>query len=144
MRLSDHFTLEELVFSSTAQRLGIDNSPSLEIVAHLTTLAMGLEKVRIRLGAAMHIDSGYRCQALNVAVGGSKTSAHLQGYAADFLCPQFGAPLAIVRSVAASGIAFDQCIQEGSWVHISFDPAARRQLLTAHFGPDGATYTQGV
>lgn len=144
MQLSDHFTLEELTFSSTAQRLGIDNTPAPEIAAHLTTLAAGLEKVRALLGGPMRIDSGYRCPALNTAVGGAKASAHLEGYAADFVCPSFGTPLQIVKAIEASDIQFDKCIQEGTWVHISFAPDARRILLTAHFGPNGTTYTQGV
>src|SRR5438128_1513121 len=119
--LTAHFTLEELCFSSTAVRLGIDNSPSDEIVAHLRVLARGLERVRALLGHPMHIDSGYRCEALNTAVKGSKTSAHTRGYAADFVCPAYGDPLHIVQAVTRSDIAFDQCIQEGTWVHVSFD-----------------------
>jgi len=144
MQLTQHFTLEELTFSSTAQRLGIDNSPTPTIAAHLTRLAMGLEQIRALLGAPMHIDSGYRCPALNKAVGGVPDSAHVHGYAADFVCPDYGSPLMIARAIAGSGIAFDQVIQEGSWVHVSFDPRLRHQALTASFGPGGATYTGGV
>lgn len=144
MNLTDHFTLEELTFSSTAQRLGIDNTPSLETVAKLTRTAMGLEQIRALLGAPMHIDSGYRCPALNKAVGGAATSAHMDGMAADFICPSFGDPLSIVKAIEASGIDFDQCIQEGTWVHVSFAPTMRRQILTAHFSDNGATYTQGA
>jgi zinc D-Ala-D-Ala carboxypeptidase len=142
--LTQHFTLEELVFSSTAQRLGIDNTPDPGKVKNLTTLANGLEQVRALLGAPMHIDSGYRCPALNKAVGGVANSAHVDGYAADFVCPDYGTPLQVARTIAGSGIAFDQCIQEGTWVHISFDPRLRHQALTATFGPNGATYTGGV
>lgn len=144
MQLTDHFSLEELTFSSTAIRNNIDNTPSFEIVAHLTTLAIGLEQVRTLLGSPMHIDSGYRCPALNAAVGGASKSAHMEGYAADFICPAFGTPLEIVKAIEASDIQFDKCIQEGRWVHISFNPKARRVLLTAHFDADGVVYTQGV
>jgi len=144
MNLTAHFTLEELTFSSTAQRLGIDNMPSPEIAAHLTVCAMGLEKVRALLGAPLHIDSGYRCPALNKAVGGVPDSAHVQGYAADFVCQDYGTPLMIARAIAGSDIAFDQVIQEGSWVHISFDPRLRHQALTATFGAGGASYSKGV
>ena len=143
-QLTQHFALEELTFSSTAQRLGIDNTPSLELVARLTILAMGLEKVRALLGVAMHIDSGYRCQELNKAVGGVPNSAHVDGYAADFIAPDYGSPLMIARAIAGSGIAFDQVIQEGNWVHVSFDPRLRGNALTATFGPNGATYSGGV
>lgn len=143
-QLTQHFSLEELTFSSTAQRLGIDNTPSLELVARLTKTAMGLEKIRALLGVPMHIDSGYRCPALNKAVGGVPDSAHIEGYAADFIAPDFGSPLLIARAIAGSGIRFDQCIQEGQWCHVSFDPRMRHQALTATFGPNGATYSGGV
>ena len=143
-RLSRHFTLEELTFSQTAIRQGIDNKPSLEAVAHLTRLAYCLEQVRALLGGPVRITSGYRSPGLNAVVGGAKNSAHLSGYAADFVCPSFGTPLEIVKAIAASGIKFDQCIQEGMWVHISFDPAMRREVLTAHFHNGEAYYTEGV
>lgn len=143
-QLTAHFTLEELTFSSTGERLCIDNTPDDETKARMLMLAMGLEKVRALLGAPMHIDSGYRCPALNKAVGGVPDSAHVQGYAADFICPDYGTPLMIARVISGSDIAFDQCIQEGTWVHISFDPRLRHQALTATFGPNGATYSKGV
>lgn len=144
MQLSPHFSLEELTASSTARRLGIDNTPPAEALANLAVTANGLEGVRSLLGQPMRIDSGFRCPALNRAVGGAKTSAHMSGYAADFVCPEFGDPLAIVKAIAASELPFDQVIQEGTWVHISFDPQLRRRILTAHFGPGGTTYTEGV
>ena len=144
MNLTEHFTLEELCFSSTAERLGIDNTPPEDIVANVSVLARGLEQVRALLGKPMHIDSGYRCVALNSAVKGAQDSAHLRGFAADFICPEFGQPLGIVRVVSNSAILFDQCIQEGTWVHISFDPRARQEIMTAHFGPNGTTYTLGA
>jgi len=143
--LTSHFTLEELVFSSTAERLGIKNQPSAAILENLKVLAAGLEQVRGELGAPMHIDSGFRCPELNAAVKGAAKSAHLDGFAADFVSNQFGTPLEIVKKIQASSIVFDQCIQEGTWVHISFDPKLRKQVLTAHFGgPGGTTYTNGV
>ena len=144
MNLSEHFTLDEMIFSSTAQRLNIDNSPPLEVITHLTVAAIGMEKVRTLLANPIRVNSGYRCPELNKAVGGSKTSAHMTGYAVDFVCQKFGSPIQVVKAIAGSSIVFDQCIQEGSWVHISFDPRARRQLLTAHFGQGGTTYTAGI
>ena len=142
--LSDHFTLEELTHSSTAQRLGIDNAPSPAIRANLMLLARGLETVRLVTGHPLHIDSGYRCQALNRAVGGAEHSAHMDGWAADFTCPEFGTPAEIVAEVIRQKVSFDKIIQEGTWVHISFDPARRGAVMTAHFGPQGTTYTEGV
>lgn len=146
MNLTEHFSLSELTASATAQRLGIDNHPGLEIISHLTQLAMQLERVRHALGdKPMIISSGYRCPELNKAVGGARRSAHMEGWAADFTCPDFGSPLEIVRALAATNLPFDKLIQEGRWVHISFKPGARRQVLTAHFNPDGKpTYTAGA
>ena len=144
-KLSEHFTLEELTFSATAQRKQIDNKPPAEVLDNMKRLAAGLEEVRAALGnKPMRINSGYRSPKLNRAVGGARLSAHTAGYAADFVCPEFGSPLKIVKALAATGIQFDKLIQEGTWVHISFAPEARRQLLTAHFGPNGTSYTEGV
>lgn len=144
-KLSEHFTLEELTFSATAQRKQIDNKPPAEVLENMKRLAAGLEEVRAALGnKPMRINSGYRSPKLNRAVGGARLSAHMAGYAADFVCPEFGSPLKIVKALAATGIQFDKLIQEGTWVHISFAPEARRQLLTAHFGPNGTSYTAGV
>jgi hypothetical protein len=146
MQLSDHFALEELTFSSTAVRQGIDNQAPPEVVTHLTILAQTMEKVRTLLGGKpIHVDSGYRCPELNKAVGGVSNSAHLAGYAIDFICPDYGTPLDIVHAIDGSDIDFDQCIQEGTWVHLSVDPAMRRETLTAHFIPGGqTTYTKGA
>ena len=144
-QLTEHFSLEELTQSSTALRLQINNRPPLEVVACLTRCAMGLERVRALLNAPMHIDSGYRSPALNKAVGGAWNSAHMSGFAADFICPDFGSPKAIAQAIAASGIPFDQVICEGTWVHIAFSPEARGQVMTAHFNAGGGTtYTYGI
>jgi len=145
MMLTPHFSLAELTFSATAQRRQIDNSPPPSVLRNLNQLAVGLEDVRAALdGLPIRINSGYRCPALNRAVGGARLSAHMSGHAADFVCPDFGTPLEIVRTLAKTDITFDKLIQEGTWVHISFAPEARRQLLTAHFGPGGTTYSAGV
>lgn len=145
-QLSQHFTLEEAVFSSTALRHGVDNTPSDEIVSCIKAAVAGMESVRHVLhDFPIHIDSWYRCGILNGLVGGAKQSAHMTGYAIDFICPQFGNPLQIVNAIIYSRLAFDQCIQEGNWIHISFAPAMRQEVLTAHFDQSGiATYTKGV
>lgn len=146
MQLSEHFTLEEFVASSKAAELGIDNTPNAEIVANLTTTAQGFEQARSILGGvACHVTSGYRCTALNKAVGGVWNSAHLDGFAGDFKAPDFGTPLQIVEALAKAGLRCDQCIMEGNWVHLSFAPAMRCQILTATFDAHNeATYTNGV
>jgi zinc D-Ala-D-Ala carboxypeptidase len=138
MQLSTNFSLSQLVYSETAEKSGIDNTPPPEIVANLRRLAAGLETVRTLLGAPLEISSGYRCTALNEAVGGSSASQHLQGLAVDFDCPAFGTPLEIARAIQGSGLEFDQCILEyGRWVHLSFSDAPRRRLLTIYDEKEG-------
>ena len=144
-QLTEHFTVEELERSATALERGIDNAIPQDLMLNVTTLAQGLERVRDRLGHALHINSGYRCEELNQAVRGVKTSAHCQGWAADFTCSGYGTPLECVKAIEDSTIPFDQCIQEGTWVHISFDPQMRRRVMTATFDASGnATYTKGA
>ena len=138
MQLSPNFSLNELVYSETAEQNGIDNTPPPEIVQNLKRLAAGLEAVRTLLGGPLEISSGYRCAALNEAVGGSSASQHVQGLAVDFTCPTFGTPLEIARAIQQSGIQFDQCILEyGRWVHLSFSDAPRRRMLTIYEAEKG-------
>jgi hypothetical protein len=77
-------------------------------------------------------------------VHGSPSSQHTKFQAEDFTCSQFGTPLGIVKLLSGSTIQFDQCIQEGAWVHISFTETPRREVLTAHFVGGKVTYTQGI
>jgi hypothetical protein len=144
-QLTVHFSLEELVHSDKAAELGIDNTPPKELLPNLLAVAVGLEQVRLLLGVPMRIDSGYRDPQLNDAVHGVHHSAHEEGYAADFVAPDFGTPEEIVERIAASGLEYDQVIQEGTWVHLSFAPTMRKQVLTAHFSASGGptTYTLG-
>lgn len=143
MKLSKYFSLEELTHSATAQRLGLENSPTVRELANLMRLAAVLEDVRRVLGhRPILVSSGFRSEAVNKAVGGSATSAHRLGLAADFTCPTFGTPLATCEAIAASGIHFDQLIHEqGLWVHLGLaQGAARGQLLTF----DGTRYLSGL
>jgi len=144
MNLTPHFTLEGLCASSTAVRLGIDNTPPDNLIANAYRLAEGLEEVQSVLGFPIHHDSGFRCEALNTAVHGAPTSQYVKFEAEDFTCPQFGTPLEIVKLIQGSTIQFDQCIQEGTWVHISFTENPRREVLTAHFNGGKVTYTAGL
>lgn len=146
MSFTDHFSLAELSHSATAERMGIDNTPPDSLIPHLFILAVGLEQIRKLLGGLpIKIDSAYRCEALNVEIGGAKHSAHIDGYAADFTCAEYGTPFEIAYAIVASDIRFDQLIQEGTWVHISFAPAMRRDVLTAHRTPRNiTTYTKGL
>jgi zinc D-Ala-D-Ala carboxypeptidase len=144
MKLTEHFTLEELIQSDTAERRGIFNEPDVDVVEQLQVTARRLEEVRELLGAPILIKSGYRSPALNAAVGGSRKSQHCRGEAVDFIAPGYGSPKAICQAIEASDIPFDQLIEEGSWVHVSFRGNPRRQVLTARFGPNGVTYTEGL
>lgn len=146
MKLSLHFTLEEAVFSSTAVRLGIDNTMPGGMLQNMMSAAEQLEEVRTLLGSRkLHVDSWYRCFELNKAVRGSSMSAHTKGWAIDFTCAEFGSPVEICRAIIASPLEYDQLIMEGSWVHISFEPAMRLDKLTAHFTPGRpTTYTEGI
>lgn len=145
-KLSPHFTLEELVFSQTAARKGIDNTPSPAVLANLKRVAETLEAVRSLLGdVPIRISSGYRSPALNKAIGGAKTSKHMDGLAVDFTAPGFGTVLQTAKKIAASGIAFDQVICEyGSWVHLGLAPlaqTARGEKLSIYAGTG---YLKGI
>jgi zinc D-Ala-D-Ala carboxypeptidase len=132
VNLSDHFTLDELTVSQTAARLGLDNTPSEDVIAALKRTAHGLEMVRAYVQAPIIVSSGYRSPLVNRAVGGSPNSQHIKGEAADFTAPGFGQPEMIMRAILRSTrpIPFDQLILEfGRWVHISFSQAPRRQAL---------------
>lgn len=144
--LSPHFSIDEMITSRTAVVRGIDNTPSAEIVAAMKYgCANVLEPVRQLLGHPMLISSGYRSSALNEAVGGSSKSQHMKGEAVDFICPQFGTPLEVCDEIIHSDIEFDQIIQEGTWVHLSWHrDAPRRSILTAVFTDRGVTYHAGL
>ena len=138
MLLAPNFPLALLVRSEIAEQQGIDNSPPPEVIENLKVLAAGLEQVQALLGHPLEISSGYRCPALNAAVGGSTASQHVQGLAADFVCPDFGPPLDVARAIGVSAIAFDQCILEfGNWVHLSFSAQPRVRLLTIYDSNEG-------
>lgn len=133
MRLSEHFTLEELTISQTAARKGIHNAPTGVIVDNLTRLCVLLEDIRAVLGRPITISSGYRGPALNEAIGGAKSSQHCLGCAADILIPGMR-PDDVVRAIQASDMPYDQLIREyDRWTHVSVpnDPhnAPRKQIL---------------
>lgn len=131
MNLSKHFTLAELTTSQEAARRGLDNTPGLEVVDNLHWLASLLEEVRDLLGHPMIISSGYRSPKVNSSIGGSKNSQHVQGLAADFICPGFGDPYEVASAISRSSIKYDQLIHEyGRWVHISISDTPRRQDLS--------------
>ena len=147
MNITQHFTLAELVASDYAIRHGISNVPTdPHVTANLSVLAHGLERVRAIIDKPIIISSGYRSEAVNRAVGGSRKSAHLRGLAADFVVPGLSA-LQVCRMLEGRHeVGFDQLIQEGRWTHIAF-PEDNRQpagtILTAVFkAGQPTTYTK--
>jgi hypothetical protein len=141
MHLTTHFTLEELTFSATAQRLHLDNTPSEDIAANLARVAGLLERIRERLGGhEIIVTSGYRCPALNDAIHGAQHSAHEAGLAADFVVPAFGPPAKVCEALRPHLLEFgiDQLIEEwSSWTHVGLAPdsgMARAQALVIDAG----------
>ena len=122
-----YFELKEFVASAMAKKKGIDNTPSFEVVSHLDDLVDEiLDPLRAAYGQPISVTSGYRCPALNKAVGGSDTSAHMIGYAADL---QVGGSFTkfrdfVVDWVKKTGAKFDQVLLEtnsktgAKWIHI--------------------------
>ena len=131
MQLSKNFTLDEFTFSQTASRVGIDNTPTEEVLENLKHTAENMEKVRKILGYPILISSGYRSPTLNRTIGGAKNSQHMQGEAVDFTCPKFGTPREIVNKLKDYDLPFSQLILEYErWVHISFTKgSSKKQVL---------------
>ena len=148
MNITPHFQLEEFIASSKATELGIDNTMPDKYFPNLKRLSELLEQVREILGHSIHINSGYRRPELNRAVGGSALSQHMEGLAADIICPSFGNALAVCNAIAKSDLPFDQVIYERTWCHVSITNKGlvpRREVLTAHFEPGKkTTYTEGL
>lgn len=147
--LQQHFRLSEFLRSDMAIRRGIDNMPGPDALRNIeTVLAPGMARVRNLLQCPILITSGFRSRELNREIGGAPPSQHVNGLAADFVCPTYGTPRSIARRLVEMGpsIRFDQLIWEGTWVHISFVAGAPRgEVLTAHFAPSGrVSYSAGI
>lgn len=152
MNLSHNFTLQELIKSHEAVRKGLDNAPSQEVISNLQELSnMVLQPIRDHFDKSVTVNSGYRSPEVNTAVGGSKTSDHCKGQAADIEIA--GIPNAELAEWIRDNLAFTQVILEfytqgipdSGWVHVSYDPAnLKKQSLTA-VKQDGKTvYLQGL
>ena len=130
MKFSTNFSLAEFVKSDTAEREGIDNTPGAEIIHNLHRVAYTLEIIRLEFGAPIKVSSGYRCEALNSAVGGSATSKHMQGLAADFRVQGFTPEEAFKRIRKIVG--FETLIMEfGRWVHLDLSDNLQNTALIA-------------
>jgi zinc D-Ala-D-Ala carboxypeptidase len=133
MKLSEHFTLQELTYSDIAKRHSLDNNPDKFTILNLTRLAQLLEDVRALFNKPIHINSAYRSVTVNSLLGSKPTSQHCIGCAADIRIDGL-TPDQIVKKIVKSNIQYDQVIREfDSWVHISIPKAegyvARKQAL---------------
>ena len=150
IRVSKNFALSEMEKSATAERLGVDNSPGSHHLVNLTPLCINiLQPVREEFGV-ITINSGYRSPALNSKVGGSKTSQHCNGQAADF--ESFSTPNPDLAKWITKNLDFDQIILEfydgkdpnSGWVHCSYNLMGnRKKLLTALKTKSGVVYKNG-
>ncbi len=131
MNLTEHFTLSELTRSETADRNHIDNTPSPEVVSNLRALCRNvLEPARVAFGAPIYVTSGYRCPALNAAVGGKPTSQHLRGEAADLQVQGVKNLRKLYKVIKDHGV-FDQLLYEtnrtgAKWIHVSYTSYSNR------------------
>lgn len=140
-----HFKLGEFLRSDTARRNGIDMTPTPEAEANLRALVEHvLDPLRVRLGRPVIVTSGYRPPALNPLVGGSSTSQHTLGQAADIQVPGM-TPDQVCEAIIRAGLPYDQLIDEfSSWVHVSYGPRHRRQFLRARKSNGRTVYLTGL
>lgn len=142
-KLSENFTLEEMLVSSTASKYGIKNVPDATAKANLTLLCKKyLQPLREAYGKPIIVTSGYRCPELNVKVGGAKNSQHSKGQAADIndgkgyktgMEARYEANAKLFDFIYKRG-GFDQLINEfpdakgrPQWVHVSYNPTLKKQ-----------------
>ena len=148
MQLSKNFSLAEFTESNTATRNGIDNNPSAEHIHNLVELCENvLQPLRDRIGSSIRVTSGYRSEALNNAIGGSKTSDHSHGRAADIKLVINGVNISeeLYHGIKAMGVPFKQLIWEfgdddtPQWVHIAFDKDNNKMQCLKAYSEDGST-----
>lgn len=152
MNLTANFSLHELCKSETALRLGLQNEPDEAQIAALTVLAEKvLQPVRDHFGKGVKVNSGLRVPEVNAAVGGSRTSDHCKGQAADIEIP--GVPNADLAQWIVDNLDFTQVILEfytqgipdSGWVHVSYDPQnLKKQALTAVKQAGKTVYLPGL
>jgi zinc D-Ala-D-Ala carboxypeptidase len=151
-KLSPNFTLSEMIKSETAIRHGLPNVPGQAEINNLKVLATNvLQKVRDHYKTGVKVNSGYRHPKVNAAVGGSTTSDHTKGQAADIEIP--GVPNAKLAEWISKNCNFTQLILEfytpgvpdSGWVHVSYDPAnLKKQVLTAMKENGKTVYKPGL
>ena len=150
MKLSKNLSLGEFTRSQTAKRKGIDNTPSEKHLEAAKLLAENIfQPIRECFAVPIFISSGYRSDALNEAIGGSKTSQHSKGEAMDIdMDHRNGPENEEIFHYIRENLPFDQLIWEfgtderPDWVHVSYnsDGKQRGQILTAKRNSAGKTY----
>jgi hypothetical protein len=134
MKLTEHFSLEELTFSEIAERNGWDNTPNDAELENLKRLAEFLEEVKAALGGRpVMVNSAFRSKQTNDAVNSRDSSQHRIGCAVDFRVPKL-TPDEVVRIIISAGLPYDQVIREfDRWTHVSIpntpDAKPRNQAL---------------
>lgn len=151
-QLSANFSLHEMCKSETAMRMGFDNTPDDEATENLRLLCEKvLQPVREHYGKGVKVNSAYRSPESNAAVGGSKTSDHCKGMAADIEIP--GVANAELAQWIMDNLDYTQLILEfytpgipdSGWVHVSYDPNnLKKQELTATKVAGKTTYLPGL
>jgi uncharacterized protein YcbK (DUF882 family) len=128
-----YFSIEEMTKSDTAKAKGIDNTPSQEVIDNLTKLIEAvLDPLRELWGSAIVINSGYRCEELNKAVGGVSTSHHKLGCAADITVGSVEKNKELFNKLLNSDLKWTQAISEKGcrWIHISYvENNLKKQVL---------------
>lgn len=145
MKLTPHFNLDEFTRSETAARMGRKIEIPEAVIPNIRLLAETvLEPLRVNLRRSIFILSGYRPPWLNRAVGGSKTSQHMTGQAADIVVSGY-TPAQVARRIVDLGLPFDQVILEfDRWVHVSVAPRPRGSILTARKKAGQTLYLPGI
>lgn len=122
---SDFFTLEEFTRSSTAKRLKIDNTPSDEVIRNIEYgVQMVLDPLRRMLQTPITITSGYRCSALNKAVGGVSNSWHTKGNAADIRVKdeeEAKAIFQVLKTLPSVDTVLFEHSANSIWMHVQWD-----------------------
>ena len=129
-QLSEHFSIEEMTFSDTGQRLGLDNTCAGTVLVNLSHTAAKMEEVRTLFNLPIRVTSGYRSPRVNSAVGGSKSSDHMSGLACDFQIHGI-TNYDVACKIRDSAIDYGQLILEYGWVHIGIG-SHNRMELTKH------------
>lgn len=147
-KLTNNFWLHEFLRSQTAARHDIPMDPPVEVVDNLRRLCVDvLQPYRDAVGLPVVITSGYRPPKLNKLIGGSTTSAHPYGRAADLIVPGI-TPFEVCEQMRALGLPYDQLIHEfGQWVHVGIskeEDDIRLQELTAARRKGRTVYELGI